>query len=1486
MKRLVLILSVIFAMSLCGFSFDLLKNESPVGETFIGFYSSDSLEIIASRYDNIIEIEAYKILPEDLSQVKTIADITPDRGPFFNIKKELLTSEFLALPFEEEDGIIFLNVISEVESRKYMLFKKSIVPVLVYNIDNFMISVWNRNGEMIEDIDIYNLTTGELVQRIEDRMVSELNFLPSTENTYLIHTVNGDYLWKPEEFKKTIPSKELALIVTDRPAYKAGETVNFRAFLRKVTPEGFEVLLKEVNLIIYDPMNREIKNETIKTDWTGSIKSSIETNKEMTRGSYKIQLEWDENEYTHYFNISDYKKPNFEVKVDVGNRVFIVGEPISVNVQADYYYGDPVRKGDISYVIYKNGRYIDNGTTKISNDEKTVVGYGKELSPGKYTMIFTVSDETGMELQRSIDFEVIQGMYILNSSYKKVEDGVIIEVKSLDSMKSPVSLNFDFELWFIEKNTSYTDDGIKTVSLKFVIRNESYKSNSEGKYEIFISNEDNPLKKNLNYRLIAKDEYGNVIVEEKALSRSFFIEESVKDKLVVNDIKKLGNGNVEIELMSGIETDVWLVADFSGKLISKQFSMDKNRKKIVIQKPEKYSFGSFHLTMHYSLNGNVETIKRTVNLEKAPSPYKVDIHIPDRVIPGENVDFSLEVTDEEGNPAVTALTVAVLSESLRRMFEGEEDKWKSSIESLFDRGFVTYQTSVLTDKLPSMFPSITNIIDYTEDYYMIAEAKVPEGSSVQSKPNLRKDFSDTALWSTNLFTDQNGKANISFKMPDSLDLWSVRTLASGFSGFGYSKGEMETWLPLSINMYNQEYFISGDSAQLVFSVMNSTEEDISAKCELFIDNVLVEQRDLILENRTSSTLTFEYPIKNIPPGSGEKEVSIKLIIDSNKYSDAIELSLPVKERYISINKEKTILSRGERSIDLDSNEFGTITITTDINEILFKSINYLLRYPYGCVEQTMSTWLPVIAAGNLDNILTADIKNKLSEYNAEALERLYGYQHYDGGWGWWKNDKTQTFMTAYVMFGFYLADKAGVELNKDVIEDGAYALGRMMSDDRDPFVQYVYTLYDDSSNLIIEKYDRDLASVALTSMALNRIGKKQEAINFLEKAWDYIKFGEESVEVNGESFDYFFDSDLSLLMLFKAINDLEYDDELALRVGQAILNRNNGGRWRRTISTCLAVIELSDFSNSSIEEIEVFIKDNSKLIKREFIDGSSKVELEISPEIEGPITIETTGNAFVIINNVIKYPLDSVEPIENGMKITRILRKEVEILSRNAYVSKTVPQVNSPYIIGQLEEVNLEENKEISINTKTEYDGMELHFVNDELCLGNYRLGWITKNTELLGKIGKSEFLLRKKLYNDRLIFIKLILTKNSPLKVGDLIIAESELELNKNIKYFIFEEPVPSGALYIDEYKLPDSRDYSEGKYSSSYQPTYSHIEPRYEKVSYFWYYSSNRTIRTSYRLIAPGEYMIPPSKVWGMYDEGTFGTSKPTILAIEDRE
>jgi uncharacterized protein YfaS (alpha-2-macroglobulin family) len=55
-------------------------------------------------------------------------------------------------------------------------------------------------------------------------------------------------------------------------------------------------------------------------------------------------------------------------------------------------------------------------------------------------------------------------------------------------------------------------------------------------------------------------------------------------------------------------------------------------------------------------------------------------------------------------------------------------------------------------------------------------------------------------------------------------------------------------------------------------------------------------------------------------------------------------------------------------------------------------------------------------------------KKDLAELDAmtkAGLERLYDFQHSDGGWGWWKQGESDHWMTAYVVWDCAARDAEG-----------------------------------------------------------------------------------------------------------------------------------------------------------------------------------------------------------------------------------------------------------------------------------------------------------------------------------------------------------------------------------------------------------------------------------------------------------------------------
>ncbi|MGH9823548.1 MAG: alpha-2-macroglobulin, partial [Blastocatellia bacterium] len=134
-----------------------------------------------------------------------------------------------------------------------------------------------------------------------------------------------------------------------------------------------------------------------------------------------------------------------------------------------------------------------------------------------------------------------------------------------------------------------------------------------------------------------------------------------------------------------------------------------------------------------------------------------------------------------------------------------------------------------------------------------------------------------------------------------------------------------------------------------------------------------------------------------------------------------------------------------------------VQISPSLAVTMLDSLPYLIDYPYGCTEQSMSRFLPAAittktlkdlglrpedVAGRIFGGVEASTSsqthpggakdlNKLESMTNESLSRLYSFQHDDGGWGWWKEDNSDHFMTAYVFWGLSLARDAGITIEGD-----------------------------------------------------------------------------------------------------------------------------------------------------------------------------------------------------------------------------------------------------------------------------------------------------------------------------------------------------------------------------------------------------------------------------------------------------------------------
>jgi uncharacterized protein YfaS (alpha-2-macroglobulin family) len=162
---------------------------------------------------------------------------------------------------------------------------------------------------------------------------------------------------------------------------------------------------------------------------------------------------------------------------------------------------------------------------------------------------------------------------------------------------------------------------------------------------------------------------------------------------------------------------------------------------------------------------------------------------------------------------------------------------------------------------------------------------------------------------------------------------------------------------------------------------------------------------------------------------------------TNEESDALEMTLPVLPYGVKVRAAGSgvvFSGSGQATWNYgypagsDARTRGlTISIAPSVAGTVFDALDYLTGYPWGCTEQTMSSFMPdVIVAQAVDKLkLKSPIDRKVLNDEVRAgLDRLYSFQQDDGGWGWWQEDRSTVFMTAYVVSGLGRAQEAGYKV--------------------------------------------------------------------------------------------------------------------------------------------------------------------------------------------------------------------------------------------------------------------------------------------------------------------------------------------------------------------------------------------------------------------------------------------------------------------------
>jgi uncharacterized protein YfaS (alpha-2-macroglobulin family) len=431
------------------------------------------------------------------------------------------------------------------------------------------------------------------------------------------------------------------------------------------------------------------------------------------------------------------------------------------------------------------------------------------------------------------------------------------------------------------------------------------------------------------------------------------------------------------------------------------------------------------------------------------------------------------------------------------------------------------------------------------------------------------------------------------------------------SRVGQGSGEAVVTKPIMADPALPRYAVQGDQFALDVLARNYAGGTVEAVCSLQTPGLVqLDPGDKTLSLPFNSTRFGRWSV--VASQLGENPVTARLTSPAGE--DAIELPLTVRP---FTAPDRFVMAGGVQAAKTEAFEVpfnaepGTSKLELRLAPAMAVSVldglESLIDYPYGCVEQTMSRVLPNAVVGRLVlalDIQAPEITRRLPEMMALGLQKLYGFQNADGGWGWWQGEGN-TYTTAYVLHGLGLTAQAGFEVDPDVLTRGFAWLAANLEAETDPRLR-TYALYvmaeagrgdaDRTTALLAETGKLDGFSLAALAVALHRLGLSAQASSVADQlvaravetpttaSWPLPPLPEGRWWYEDS---YYWRSmastEKNTAMALEALALLRPTSPLAPKAARWLLENRYGRGWQSTQATAYAVLALTDYINASGE---------------------------------------------------------------------------------------------------------------------------------------------------------------------------------------------------------------------------------------------------------------------------------------------------------------
>jgi uncharacterized protein YfaS (alpha-2-macroglobulin family) len=982
-----------------------------------------------------------------------------------------------------------IGLVAKEGAEKLLVFANSIktakadkgVNIAVYGANNQLLGSGSTNDDGVAEIAYTRKDfSGFKPAMIIAKTAGDFNYLPF--NNTRVNTSRFDV------GGKRIGSAGLdAYVYPERDIYRPGEKINFSVIVRdRLFKSPGELPVKMVMLM---PNGKELASFRKNLNVQGSAEGNVQLNSGAITGTYLLEV-YNGNDVllaTQNFKVEEFMPDRIKVAAKLDKENIAPGAIATLSIQATNYFGPPatdrkyeceIQVKEKSFSPTKYGKYDFSLANQNTFFDK-IVREGKTNTTGAATESFqvpviyknigllqarffaTVFDETGRPVSRNASADIYtQSVFfgVGNSGYYYVplNRATRFPLIALNVSQQPIAANASVQVIKHEYRTVLSKSGSsfryesqkedklmasQTIAIKGETTEYPFVPRTPGEYEVRVS-----IPGAVAYVSQSFYSYGSWGSENSSFevnTEGNIDIELDKDKYNKGDgVKALFKAPFNGKMLVTMETD---------KVVSYQYVNVENRTASVDLKLTDDHLPNVYITATLFKPHDISDIPLTV-----AHGFK-NINVEDR---DKRMNVSIESTAKVRSRTHQKVVVKAAPNSYVTLAAVDNGVLAVSNFKTPDPYTFFYSQRALGvnayDLYPLLFPEIRGRLSSTG-----GDADLEMNQRQNPMPNKRVKL--LSYWSGIQQANSSGNASFEFDVPQFSGQVRLMAIAYKDNQFGASESSMTVADPLVISAALPRFLSPADTVLVPVTISNTTAKSASVSASIKLEGPL----QVAGSNTQTNTVNANSEAVAVFKIFASPTVSIaKVKVEVNglgeKFFDETDITIRPASTLQKMSGSG-LVSNTTLRIPIGTSDF--IPSSLNYSLVVSKSpalqlgnqLQYLVNYPYGCTEQTISVAFPQLYYSDISELMhygqglqKASVENVMAAINKIKMRQLY-----NGATSLWDDQATENWWsTVYAAHFLIEAQKAGYTFDKSLLETMLnYISNRLRNKE---FITYTY----------------------------------------------------------------------------------------------------------------------------------------------------------------------------------------------------------------------------------------------------------------------------------------------------------------------------------------------------------------------------------------------------------------------------------------------